>query len=114
MTNEELIERARRVGTNDVVANPRGHRALIADLADALEAAAKVETARVRDAAIERAERAEAAIERVREMHNKVEVFAGADFRPLTECSRCGDDEPYVYPCVTVAALDTGKEKNDE
>ena len=39
MTNEELIERARRVGTNDVVANPRGHRALIADLADALEAA---------------------------------------------------------------------------
>ena len=43
MTDEELIERARRVSTNDVVANPRGHRALIADLADALEAATTAE-----------------------------------------------------------------------
>lgn len=42
--HKKLIEDARAVGTNDVVANPRRYRGMIRELADALEAATAVET----------------------------------------------------------------------
>lgn len=56
-----------------------------------------------RDKAVERAERAEAAIERVRALHRKHHTWTD-------ECEAC----EHAYPCTTVAALDTEKEKNDE
>lgn len=60
-------------------------------------------------ALLERLEQAEMTIERVRALHYPLPNSASAMYpKPLCACSSGGHDE-----CPTVAALDTGKEKNE-
>lgn len=61
-------------------------------------------------ALLDRLEQADAAIERVRTVHRKETRLH--DWEVCTHCAVGMLQDPVDWPCDTIAALDTGKEKN--